>query len=625
MKPLAFTGAFDIECARWDRFVVGATVDAAGNAWTCRDPDSLVDRLLAHGGTWWAWNGGRYDFLCVAEVLRRRGLSFGLSLSGSSVTRLQCGALVLCDAARLCPMTLDQALSIAGEPPLPALGWPCQCGQECGGYCSITGREDLIQLAELADYCVRDARACRAVLLALRNEAADADITLRGTIGSTAWATAKTRLRLPDATDTLDPWAWKSAAAGYYGGRTCVAQRDAFAGSHHDLSSAYPSALARTALPVGTPAQLGRASAAAAFARGAEGIYEARVTVPAGDFVPPLPIRSRTGRLGYPTGTFNGVWTGLELRAAVDAGVTIDRMIAAVAWDGSACFFAPLVEEWHDRRLDHGKASGMGAWYRELSNSLTGKLGERPDRDSILVHPKKLRLCTPGNPDSMRAGCDDRGCNGRCGSYTAIDRWGEIWAAPYHRIGSSSHVHWAAYLTAATRIAWRAGAVAAGDGLVYGATDSIWSTAARAPQPVGDGMGQWADKGDFVDWRCRGPNAYHYVACDTGEVHVCVAGASGISARDWRDGGTAPDHAIKARGVYSFRQAATTVGRATTKHGGRGLFQRRESARQLPHATDGWYGDRRFDATDGRIYPVDVGVLREHWKRGDQGKQRVLR
>ncbi len=621
-SSITITGAFDIECARWDQFACAtmATDDTDAATWRTFTADALVDRLLSIGGTWWAWNGGRYDFLLVAEVLRRRGVGYGLSLSGTSVTRLQCGALTLCDAARLCPMPLDQAVQIAGMEALPALGWPCVCGMSCGGYCSITGRESLLRANELADYCARDTRACLRIVRALIDEAARANIVLRGTIGSTAWATAKARLNLPDATETVPPWVWKSAAAAYYGGRTCVGRIVAPAGLHHDLSSAYPSALARTMLPVGTPVQYGRALAAKAYARGTEGIYQARVRVPDSDYIPPLPVRhSQSARLGYPVGTFGGTWTGLELRAAEASGAVIERMISATAWDGAACFFAPLVEEWHERRMAHGKESAMGAWYRELSNASTGKLGENPNREAYLVHPKKVRICSPTDDNSIRAGCTRNRCTGRCGAYRSIDRWGEIWAAPYYRIGASAHVHWAAYLTSATRIAWRDGALAVGDAFVYGATDSVWSTGNAKPGVVGQAMGEWADKGEWFDWRCRAPNAYHYVEERTGEVHVRVAGASGISARDWRDGGTAPDHAIKARGVYTFRQAATGVGRAGGKSP-RGLFARREMARQLPDSVDGWYGDRRW-RPDGRVHPVTIEQLREHW-RGKESTDR---
>lgn len=621
MRELQVTGAFDIECASWDRFVVGALTDGRTTT-IARTADDLVDALLDRGGTWWAWNGGRYDFLLVAEVLRRRGLRYGVSLSGSSATRLTCGGLTLCDAARLCPMTLDQACGIAGIEPLPALGWECQCGLVCGGYCTITGREDLFRAAELASYCARDAQACLAIVRALAAEAAQAGIVLRGTIGSTAWATAQARLQLPAASDTLPRWAWEESARGYYGGRVCVARRVAEYGLHHDLSSAYPSALRATPLPVGAPEQLGRAEASAAFADELEGIYRAIVTVPTDEFLPPLPVRGAGGRVGYPVGRFAGAWTGIELRAAQASGATIERIVTGLVWPARASFFAPLVEDWHDRRLEHGKASGFGAWYRELSNSLTGKLAERPERSSIIVNPSKVRLCIPGDPISDRAGCTRARCTGRCAAYSAIDRWGQIWSAPYWRIGASAHIHWAAYLTAATRIAWRAGAARVGDALVYGATDSVWSAGDAKPGTVGQEMGQWADKGEWADWRCRGPNAYHYVDVNTGEVHVRVAGASGISARDWRDGGTSPDQIVRARGVHTFTQAAAMAGRAD-RPGGKGLFARREVTRTLPDPTSGWYGDRRWRAGDQRIGPVTITELREHWRGKDEIRSRT--
>ncbi len=232
--------------------VCGVVYDtAADKAHHVASPDELVDLLLARTGTYWAHNGGRYDMLQVAEVLRRRKITCQVDASSGPITRIRVGGLELRDSARLIPMGLDAAAEMATLPPPGALGWPCTCGGACGGYCAITTELDLFKLQELKAYCEVDARTLAAVLLALHKEAELEGVDLRGTVGASAWATVSKRLALPSARDVIPAVVWKRAREGYYGGRQTMFRPIAHSGLRFDLVSAYPSALARTAVPVG--------------------------------------------------------------------------------------------------------------------------------------------------------------------------------------------------------------------------------------------------------------------------------------------------------------------------------------------------------------------------------------
>ena len=168
-----------------------------------------------------------------------------------------------------------------------------------------------------------------------------------------------------------------------------------------------------------------------------------------------------------------------------------------------------------------------------------------------------------------------------------------IWGVPLYRQGSSAHVQMAAYLTAATRLAWLEGAEQLGDGFVYGHTDSLRSSTV-APANVGSQLGQWEHKGSFADWICLGPSRMCYVDARTGEVIAVASGTSKMDARLWDELRQGRTSALKVRGVQTFKEAAAS---------GEGLFRRR-AIRHRFGEDDGWRGDRKLDMSDGRTYPV---------------------
>ena len=59
-RPLKISGAFDIECAGWSRFVVGCTYDGHRPV-LHRHIGEMVEWMRARGGTWWGHAAGVYD------------------------------------------------------------------------------------------------------------------------------------------------------------------------------------------------------------------------------------------------------------------------------------------------------------------------------------------------------------------------------------------------------------------------------------------------------------------------------------------------------------------------------------------------------------------------------------
>lgn len=603
-------GVIDLECARWTRVVCASAYSPKRGAHTFRNVADLVDKLLEWRGWWWSWAGGHYDMLAILEELRARGIRCQINRAGSRLTSIVCGDLRLCDAYALCPLPLDDACSIAGLPPVGGIGWPCRCGQECGGYCYISEVMPLDMLAELGAYCEHDCRAGYAVLRALFELAEETGLELRSTVGGTAWATARKRLGLPDAS-----WhwsTWRRVRRAYHGGRVCIGHSHAPAGQRYDLRGAYPAALASTPVPVGECVELGSDRAGRAYRNDVPGVYRATLTVPP-MHIPCLPWVSPAGRVTYPYGRMRGAWTAIELQAAEARGTQIEAIHSGVVWpDGERILFDGLMAEWGSARAD-ARASGnagLAGWYRELANSLTGKLGESPNRTAIVMHPDpaKIVICDGKSQRSRKAGCSRWECTGRCDAWQMIDRWGLIWGVPVYRQGASSHVHWAAYLTAGNRLRWQQGAEAAGEDLVYGHTDSIF-TLSGAPDDIGDHQGQWVDKGSFGDWECLAPNRYKYIDGNTGEIVCRVSGMARITDRQWVAMRERDQAVVDFRGVLSFAEAAGTGG---------SLFQRRARVGRLSSDTL-WRGDRMIDSSGGRTYPVTRAQIEARDRERERG------
>lgn len=595
MKPrkrrsLKVDGTWDIECWGWVHPVVIVTRSVTQGVAVHYDMRSAVCRMLDIGGTWWSHNGGKYDTLAALEELRQLGVSMSVSLSGSSVTRAQGGGLCLCDSYQVIPLGLERAAELAGRACTP-LGWPCSCGSSCGGYCGITSRMPPERMRQLADYCVEDTGVLLDALGALCDFAERHDYDLRGTIGGSAWATAQRWLNLPDA--DLPAATWKRCRSGYYGGRVSVLRPCADHGRHWDISSAYPAALACTPLPVGEVNEYGAREATRMMAAGRPGIYACTMHVPE-MHAPPLPWWTRAGTC-YPVGDVSGTWALPEIHAAEARGCKVTSVAWCVVWEREELVFSDIMKTWTDVRFSVGKESAWGAWMRLFPNSITGKLAEQPNRRFVRLHPplREIRMCPHVSPCTLsRCVCD---------AYQQVDNWGEMWSVPYYRQGKSSHVQWAAYTTAATRGALLSGLEAQGMDAVYCDTDSIWTTGRHHPDPVGDGLGEWALKGTWADWRCAAPKSYSFIDGSTGELTVRAAGAR-LHAREWLEGEAAQD-----RGALTFLDAARQS---------KGLFASKRHRWTLPSGgkETGWYGDRRLDAHVNVTHPVTCEELQDHAK-----------
>jgi hypothetical protein len=598
MSRIEIDGFLDIETSRWDEFAMGGLHTRYGEFEMSTDEDEYFDSLLSHGGNVWAWNGGLFDFLWFLQVAKRRKLTARISNAGTRLTRIECAGLVLRDAVALVPTSLAKAAPIANREVKKDTGLVCSCERPCGGYCAIKrscfGMERW-EIDSLAAYLKIDCEVGYQIVDTIIGHAETHGYQLKGTIGGTAWATASTMLEIPPA-DWIDSREYNDARAGYYGGRVTVGRIQAESGFRYDINSAYPAALSNLELPTGERFTVGTKLATRAYLAGKEGIYGAIVNVPKNLHLPPLPMRTSSGRVTFPIGRLCGSWTGLELRYAEEHfGVKIERLCTGIVWKDTKVIFREFMNNVYDVRHKVGKNTGLGTWQKFLGNSFSGKLAQSPESERIVMYPEKEPVLCPGGDceGKCRKGkCCDHECSGRCKAWKQVDRDGLIWAQPFYKLPECGYVHWAAYLTAWTRVTWLHFASQFGNRFLYGDTDSVYAMDGNklTDIEIGSKLGTWAFEGSMSRFDCLGPKAYKFFCggCakhPNGDWHVKLKGVARATVEDYdlfRSGGTIHHE----RGVMGFRSAAKN-------RSGR-LFLRKHITRTSK--SDGiWFGDRRLD------------------------------
>jgi hypothetical protein len=611
----------DLETEGWDQFVVGGVrrgdfskfyqTEWRGptvrgfEPWAAGTEVDLVHDLLKQGGHVWTWNGGLFDSLWLAQEFRRRGLRVASSMAGARIVRLECEGLTVHDGFALFPRNLVSAARLAGVMLDKRIGLECTCGKRCGGYCRIRRDMPPLELALVVEYLAKDLEATWLLMRALQDEGARLELDLRGTVGSTAWHSAQKLCDLPDA--HWEDWRdYRFARHGYKGGRIEVFRPSARGYQDGigpaplvdlDLNSAYPAALVKTAVPIGESFRLTGERAARAFALDRPGIYLASVVVPRMP-IPPLPVRTPSGRLVFPIGPFEGVWPLPELRLAVEVGAAV-AIRRALVWEDERKLFDDFVAPLYAER-DRARSAGQEAladFLKWLMNSFTGKLAENPQHERIVICPDEgeVKICTCARG---REEC-------RCHPWRDLDLDGEVWAVPFWRISECGHVHWAAYLTAATRIElWRQLVADGQHGLtaVYCDTDNVIATAPRERNLDDHELGAWKTQTPLASFLALAPKVYRKVTVD-GEVVVRGKGLPGLDSAGFDALLQGEPWTSLARGVRPLKSAAR-LGK---------LFTARPAVTRRLDRDGVHFGGRRLHGD--LTHPQSYGEIRS-WERG---------
>lgn len=606
-------GTFDIECERWDRFVMGAihldgvTTVYRHNGKPGRRERDMVEALLEPRGlTFAAHYGGKYDLLWLVQWIGRlerdesrriplRGWTAGGRIVTAKIGRGK-RANWFRDSYSLLNFKLAKVAEIAGLEKLET-GLRCRCKERwrradpetgkskgCGGYCRIRryGMSESERRA-LERYLRRDVEALKSALDKFEHAAASAGLEVKGTAGGSAWHTVRAR-------KILEPAVWGSrgeyelAAAGYCGGRTECLQWRMERASYFDIASSYPYALTIQPVPYGRYSVLGPRQAARAYRRGREGIYHARVHVPEDMFFPPLPVRMRD-HLAFPVGMIEGAWPRIELAYAESLGCRIESISIAIVWPRAKVLFRRLMREIFALRKEHGGA--LGEAFKLYGNATTGKFGQSPDSTELRIAPEKTMI-----RDGWRM----------------LGPSGLVWEAPTSHIPEWGHVQISAYLTARARIRLHQQIVADGHGgrrRCYLDTDSCVSERGARIIERGTELGRWKHEAEIEEWLCLAPKVYRYRCLEDGRRRwVCRSkGIPDVTPEEFDRLERAETIDRGLWGVMGYRSAV--------KNPDRHWFAARSLSRGLATALADriWWGSRKR-GEDGRTYPVTLDELR---------------
>lgn len=590
-RGIEVAGVFDIETAEWDRFLVGETLSDTGEAFQSWSEDTFAEHLLAQRGVWYAHAGGRFDCLWLLDWCARKRRPWSARLRGSGVLSASFGSgeerLEVRDSYAVVPMALAKCAPIGGAQKV-GLGLPCECGEDCGGYCALARDLSPREMRCVEEYLHADCLALAAMLAGLREYADARDIVLGLTVGGSAWRTAKTWLDLPSSEHDLGRYT--SLRHGYYGGKTEVYRTHAPAGERYDIHSSYPAALSRVLLPEGEGRRYSGQLAGRHYRSGLPGIYTADVLVPE-SHTPPLPVRTPE-RLLYPHGETKGTWTAVEIAHAEACGAKVTRIRSGFAWASAGPVLAPFADRvWalRDEQARAGeagdaRAKALAAWLKWLANSLTGKLAQRPEHESLRFLP----ALGPGIPPAVDDG----------ETVLRVTSDGVYVTRETVRVDACAHVQWSAYLTAEARCELHRQQQHAcetfGDsGLLYSDTDSVYAVG-RLVRNVGPNLGEWGHEGAANDWRCLAPKVYRYTD-EKGEVIVRGKGLSGLDPEGY-DALSRGGSWHVAHGVRGLRTSLRTADDER-------LFKRKSLSRALS-PVPGWVGGRVLNADGGTRAPT---------------------
>jgi len=419
--PLA---VFDIEATDWVNVKLICHLDEYGNRKSFETVEQYLHWLLTdfEGDVVWSHFGSGYDNRFLVEAVQGwEGSSYKAIMSGGlpiifileneDYTREspkngkeRPRQVKLLDSFRLLPTSLANV----GK----SIGMPKQDVDR--------SRIEKLTSQELIDYCMSDCE----ILLRGMQTFRDTIMEQGGTYAPTSASIAANFIR---ADPTID---WKRffepesgyqrysgesfemmlprskpgmlqadefSEGAYYGGRCEVFRRGVADGPlyYYDIASAYPWAMRQT-----LPFYFQGFEPGAAWNETQElekilrhhGVSDAYVSIPRGTFeIPPLPVRSPTGKVVFAEGNFHGRWTNAELWALYRRGKDKGVRISVTAWAkfSGVAFARPFVDRFYALRKQAKESGdeGLSMVLKILLNSCYGKLAQQLEQSCFIYGP----------------------------------------------------------------------------------------------------------------------------------------------------------------------------------------------------------------------------------------------
>jgi hypothetical protein len=179
----------------------------------------------------------------------------------------------------------------------------------------------------------------------------------------------------------------------YYGGRVEVFQRGLVKdANYYDFNSLYPSVM-RNEYP-DVSSSISESKGKISNIEDYHGISEIKITCPDNIDIPILPFRNK-GKLSFPTGTFKGWYSHIEIRRALEMGYEIKEMHKQVYYTRNHHLFKQYMEDMYKiRKLKKENKDISELIIKLLMNSLYGKFGQK-----IYGHQKVYHMDNIGYED----------------------------------------------------------------------------------------------------------------------------------------------------------------------------------------------------------------------------------
>lgn len=364
---------FDIEAANWTKYVVGGYYDGNRNLFRHFGKLDAFFKFLETDylgpQTIFAHFGGIYDFLFLLRHAYSHGYRVGTIIprgSGILAVEIRIGKrkYTFRDSSALLPFSLRRLTDAF------------QVETKKGEIDYETIRKIT---PELLDYLRSDCLGLWQVLDRFYATEFIAEVGPAITIASQAVRVMRGYLDSPlhSISDEVDEFVRR----GYFGGRTEI-YKPLFTGPGklhcYDVNSLYPTMMREQEFPnkfKKWTKKMGDSSL---------GYYEAKVTVPNDTYLPILPVvTGKEKKLLFPTGTFRGTWSSLELRYAEEQGATIERIYSGAEFFNGGYLFRDFVDSVYKIRQTSAKNSVDNYVAKLILNSCYGKLAIRREKENI--------------------------------------------------------------------------------------------------------------------------------------------------------------------------------------------------------------------------------------------------
>jgi len=235
---------------------------------------------------------------------------------------------------------------------------------------------------ELADYNMRDSEISKKYLKFLYEAFEELGATPKLTIASTAMSLFKNKYLNDDVYFRHEADELLEIFNAYYGGRTEVFERGNIKDhNYYDFNSLYPAVMESEEFPNPNSKRITFKNTVH-YINKYHGCSDVTIHCPSMPY-PLLPLRHE-GKLLFPTGTFKGWYSHVELREAVSNGYTIKEVHKTYYYKENCRPFRQYVNDLYERRMKYkSEGNPMEQVAKLLLNSLYGKFGQKfVDRDN---------------------------------------------------------------------------------------------------------------------------------------------------------------------------------------------------------------------------------------------------